>query len=117
MRRPTVFLSAALAVALLLGPAGAGATDAASPQNTTPRFTVSSQVTQVSVRGGGTHFTLMAEPRCASPSYEIAADHPRLDHLTALLLAAVASARSVTVHDAACLGEGGAAVASMSIDR
>ena len=116
MRRPTVNRGASLAAALLLAPAGAGATDAAA-QGATPRFTVSSQVTQVSIEGGGTLFTLMAEPRCASPRYEIAADHPRLDHLTALVLAAVASGRSVTVRDAACLAAGGAAVGALSIER
>lgn len=109
---------AAFAASLLLasGPVALAQSDDAAAK--TPQFTVSSGVKRVYVELDRTVFTLDAEPRCRDPRYEFPETHPRFDQLTALLLAAVAAGKSVTIEDAVCLEETGrAGVGRMYIDR
>ena len=115
MHRSTLSRAAILAAAILPGlgaPAGAEETAGAKPS-----FTVSSQVLEVSVTEAGASFTLQAEPRCRSPRYEIDPAHAQHDTMTALVLAALAAGRSVTVRDAVCQDDGGARVAAISMLR
>jgi hypothetical protein len=74
---------------------------------------------RVSIDADRTVFTLRTEPRCRDPRYQIDSTNPRFDHLTDLVLAAVSSGATVTVHNAICneADPGSALVGFMSIDR
>lgn len=91
--------------------AGLSPTDASA-------FEKSGRVTVVYIEGNRTVFGLDAPKSCPDGHYHIESDNPRQDHLTLLVISALAGGRRVTVRGAVCQAHanGRAVVGDMFID-